>query len=99
MRAAVTTTPDTFSRWTFSATAPIPLIVVSRFATGGVINHNYADHVSILKFIEANWAIPPVSARSRDNFPNPIASSASPYVPTNSPAIDDLMGIFNFPPE
>jgi phospholipase C len=77
----------------------IPLIVVSPYSTGGVINHNYADHVSILKFIEANWAIPPVTARSRDNFPNPVASAASPYVPTNSPAIDDLMGLFNFPPE
>jgi phospholipase C len=77
----------------------IPLIVVSPYATGGVINHNYADHVSILKFIEANWAIPPVTTRSRDNFPNPIASADSPYVPTNSPAIDDLMGLFTFPPE
>ena len=99
-RVAATTTPDTFSLWTFSATAPVyHSLLFLRFATGGVINHNYADHVSILKFIEANWAIPPVSARSRDNFPNPIASAASPYVPTNSPAIDDLMGIFNFPPE
>jgi phospholipase C len=77
----------------------IPLLVVSPYATGGVINHNYADHVSILKFIEANWAIPTVSSRSRDNFPNPIASAASAYVPTNSPAIDDLMGVFTFPPE
>jgi phospholipase C len=77
----------------------IPLLVVSPYATGGVINHNYSDHVSILKFIEANWAIPTVTSRSRDNFPNPIASAASPYVPTNSPAIDDLMGVFTFPPE
>jgi phospholipase C len=77
----------------------IPLLVVSPYATGGVINHNYADHVSILKFIEANWAIPTVTSRSRDNFPNPIASAASPYVPTNSPALDDLMGLFTFPPE
>jgi phospholipase C len=77
----------------------IPLIVVSPYSTGGVINHNYADHVSILKFIEANWAIPTVSARSRDNFPNPISTFANPYVPTNSPALDDLMGLFTFPPE
>jgi phospholipase C len=74
----------------------IPLIAVSKFSKGGVINHDYADHVSILKFIEANWALPPVTARSRDNFPNPIASSDSPYVPTNSPAISDLMGLFKF---
>ena len=37
----------------------IPLIVVSPYAKGGHINHNYADHVSILKFIEANWKIGP----------------------------------------
>ena len=74
----------------------IPLLVVSPYATGGVIGHNYADHVSILKFIEANWAVPPVTTRSRDNFPNPVASADSPYVPVNSPAIDDLMSLFNF---
>jgi phospholipase C len=74
----------------------IPLIVVSPYAKGGKINHNYADHVSILKFIEANWKVGPVSNRSRDNFPNPTAAADNPYVPTNSPAIDDLMGLFTF---
>jgi phospholipase C len=74
----------------------IPLIVVSPYATGGKINHNYADHVSILKFIEANWKVPPVSDRSRDNLPNPKATTDNPYVPTNSPAIDELMGLFKF---
>jgi phospholipase C len=74
----------------------IPLIVVSPYATGGKINHNYADHVSILKFIEANWKVPTVSNRSRDNYPNPTATTDNPYVPTNSPAIDDLMGLFKF---
>jgi phospholipase C len=74
----------------------IPLIVVSPYATGGKINHNYADHVSLLKFIEANWKVGPVSSRSRDNFPNPTARTDNPYVPTNSPAIDDLMGLFTF---
>jgi phospholipase C len=74
----------------------IPLIVVSPYAMGGKINHNYADHVSILKFIEANWKVPPVSDRSRDNLPNPKATAENPYVPTNSPAIDDLMGLFTF---
>jgi phospholipase C len=74
----------------------IPLIVVSPFATGGHIDHNYADHVSILKFIEANWKTGPVTNRSRDNYPNPTAAADNPYVPTNSPAIDDLMGLFKF---
>jgi phospholipase C len=75
----------------------IPFIVVSPYAKGGRVVHDYSDHVSILKFIEANWALPTVTARSRDNFPNPTATEDNPYVPTNSPALDDLMSMFNFP--
>jgi phospholipase C len=53
----------------------IPTIVVSRFTKPGHITHAYADHVSILKFIEANWKLPPITNRSRDNFPNPKPTS------------------------
>jgi phospholipase C len=74
----------------------IPLIVVSPYTKAGHIAHDYADHVSILKFIEANWGMETVTTRSRDNFPNPIAESSNPYVPVNSPAIDDLFSLFNF---
>ena len=74
----------------------IPLLVVSPFTNAGTISHTYSDHVSILKFIEANWNLSPVSSRSRDNFPNPISTSSNPYVPTNSPAIGDLMDLFSF---
>ena len=35
----------------------IPLIIVSPYTTGGNVNHGYADHVSILKFIERNWQL------------------------------------------
>ena len=74
----------------------IPLIVVSPFARGGHINHTYTDHVSILKFIERNWHLTPLTNRSRDNFPNPISHDANPYVPANSPAIGDLFDMFHF---
>ncbi len=74
----------------------IPLIVVSAYSQGGRIAHNYSDHVSILKFIERNWNLPPVSYRSRDNFPNPIAEPGNPYVPVNGPAISDLFELFDF---
>lgn len=74
----------------------IPMIVVSPYSKGGHISHEYADHVSILKFIEANWGMGTVSYRSRDNFPNPIATDDNPYVPVNSPAIGDMMTLFNF---
>jgi phospholipase C len=74
----------------------IPLLVVSPFATGGHISHKYADHVSILKFIERNWHLKPLTRRSRDNFPNPVAHKDNSYVPVNSPAISDLFDLFDF---
>ena len=73
----------------------IPLFVVSPYTTGGHVNHSYTDHVSILKFIEKNWNLPPISNRSRDNLPNPRQDGGS-YVPTNRPAIGDLMDMFDF---
>jgi Phosphoesterase family len=46
--------------------------MVSPYSKGGHVVHSYADHVSILKFIERNWHLEPLSGRSRDNLPNPI---------------------------
>jgi phospholipase C len=74
----------------------IPLIAVSPWARKGHVDHTYYDHASILKFIEKNWHLAPLSARSRDNLPNPVPSAADPYVPANRPAIGDLMGLFAF---
>jgi len=74
----------------------IPLIAVSPFAQKGRVDHTYTDHVSILKFIEANWRLPPLSVRSRDQLPNPVRDAADPYVPANRPAIGDLMSLFRF---
>jgi phospholipase C len=74
----------------------IPTLVVSPWTSPGHISHTYTDHVSILKFIEANWRLAPLTGRSRDNLPNPRASRSNPYVPLNGPAIGDLMDLFNF---
>jgi phospholipase C len=74
----------------------ISLIAVSPYSRGGRVVHSYSDHVSILKFIEANWRVGPISSRSRDNLPNPQSSDGNPYVPTNTPAISDLMDMFDF---
>ncbi len=74
----------------------IPMIVVSKYSEGGHIAHNYSDHVSVLKFIERNWNLSPVTNRSRDNFPNPVAEWGNPYVPVNGPAISDLFELFDF---
>jgi len=74
----------------------IPMIVVSPYSRGGHISHSYTDHVSTLKFIEKNWRLGPITTRSRDNLPNPRADERDPYVPVNSPAIGDMMDMFDF---
>jgi phospholipase C len=74
----------------------IPLLIVSPYTAGGWVNHSYGDHVSIIKFIEKNWRLKAITTRSRDNYPNPIATKENPYVPTNSPALDDLFDAFHF---
>jgi len=74
----------------------IPLLVVSPWARRGHVDHVYSDHASILKFIERNWRLPPVSARSRDNLRNPDGDGDG-YLPGNGPAIGDLMSLFEFP--
>ena len=73
----------------------IPMVVVSPYAKAGFVDHTYYDHASILKFIEANWGLKPLSPRSRDNLPNPTQAHGS-YAPSNSPAIGDLMNLFDF---
>jgi phospholipase C len=74
----------------------IPFMVVSPHARGGKIVHSYVDHASVLKFIERNWGLKPLTARSRDNLPNPKADKSNAYVPDNMPAIGDLFDMFDF---
>jgi phospholipase C len=74
----------------------VPMIAISPFSKGGQVVHTYYDHASILKFIERNWGLQPLTARSRDNLPNPVQDASNPYVPKNMPAIGDLMEMFHF---
>jgi phospholipase C len=74
----------------------VPLIAVSPWTRGGRVVHTYSDNASIVKFIERNWGLQPLTARSRDNLPNPRMNSPDPYVPSNMPAIDDLFSMFQF---
>ena len=69
------------------------MIVVSPYAKRGFVDHTYTDHVSILKFIEANWGLSPLTSYSEDNLPN---ATPEAYVPHDRPAIGDLMTMFNF---
>jgi len=73
----------------------IPFIAVSPWARKGAVEHTYYDHVSIIKFIQRNWRLLPLSARSRDNLPNPLPGP-DPYVPANRPALGDLFEMFDF---
>jgi phospholipase C len=75
----------------------IPFIAVSPYAKGGRIVHTYGDHASVVKFIERNWGLAPLTGRSRDNLPNPVMSERNAYVPANMPAIGDLFDMFSFP--
>lgn len=73
-----------------------PLLVVSLYAKKGYVDHTYTDHASILKFIEWNWNLNPLSKRSRDNLPNPVSTTDAPYFPIVKPAIGDLQTMFDF---
>jgi len=74
----------------------IPLLAISLYSKGGRVVHAYYDHVSVLKFIERNWGLPPLTRRSRDRLPNPKQMPDNPYVPVNGPAIGDLFEMFDF---
>jgi phospholipase C len=81
----------------FFGTGPrIPMIAVSPFSQGGHVTHVYGEHSSFVKFVERNWDLGKLSARSRDNLPNPRASDDNVYVPVNMPAIGDLFDMFDF---
>ena len=73
----------------------VPMIAVSKWAKTGHVEHAYYDHASIHKFIQRNWGLKPLSARTRDNLPNPVHSKNA-YVPDNRPAIGDLFELFDF---
>lgn len=74
----------------------IAMLAVSPYARKGVVDHEYGDHASILKFIERNWRLLPLSPRSRDNLPNPVTTAGQPYRPINGPSVGDLMSLFRF---
>jgi acid phosphatase len=71
----------------------VPMLVISPYAKAGFVDHTYTDHVSILKFIEANWGLSPLTSYSEDNLPN---AAPGVYVPKDRPAIGDLMTAFDF---
>jgi len=71
----------------------VPMIVVSPYARQGFVDHTYNDHASVLKFIEANWGLKPLTSFSEDNLAN---ATPEAYVPKIRPAIGNLMTMFDF---
>jgi phospholipase C len=71
----------------------VPLLLISPYTKPGFVDHTYTDHVSILKFIEANWRLGPLTSFSEDNLPN---ATRGVYVPKDRPAIGNLMTAFDF---
>jgi phospholipase C len=95
--------------WFFGDGTRVPLILISPFARRGFVDHTYYNHVSLIKFIEKNWHLGPLSKRSLDNLPNPNMppfpehpESLPPdrqrsfYIPQNRPSIGDLTNLFDF---
>ena len=74
----------------------VPMIVISPYVKPGFISHSYTDHVSVLKFIERNWRLAPLSPYSLDHLRNPVTRGNNPYVPVNRPAIGDMFDYFEF---
>jgi phospholipase C len=64
----------------------IPLVVVSPY-TKPVPHLAYLRRPRLGSEVHRTQLEPPaITGRSRDNLPNPTATTALPYVPTNSPA-------------
>ena len=54
-----------------------------------------APHSGTLCICDLYWGLKLLTHRSRDNLPNPLTEN-NPYIPVNSPAIGDLMDLFDF---
>jgi len=64
---------------------PATWCTASSTSRGGKVVHSYADHASILKFIERNWGLQPLTSRSRDNLPNPVSAAGNPTCRSTCP--------------
>jgi phospholipase C len=65
----------------------VPALLVSPYATPGVVNHSVFDSAAILKFIESNWSVAPLTIRDRD-----AANLASAFTFTKAPRSPALLG-------
>jgi phospholipase C len=45
----------------------VPALLVSPYAKRGVVDHTVLDYTAMLKFIESNWQLPPLSTRDQQS--------------------------------
>jgi phospholipase C len=66
----------------------VPAMLVSPYARMGHVDHTLLEHTSVLKFIEANWNIPPLATRDAkaNNFTSAFDFSTGPRPPVFIPA-------------
>ena len=63
----------------------IPMLLVSPFTKPGHISHQYNDHVSIIKFIEYNWKLQPLTEPQPRQPPQPQTKGRQPLRPHQRP--------------
>jgi phospholipase C len=61
----------------------VPAIIVSPYARSGTIDHTTYDFTSVLKFIEENWSLQPLTARdaTANSIGNALDLSRAPSAP------------------
>jgi acid phosphatase len=55
--------PPVIDRW--GPGLRVPTVIISPFAKPGAVDHTEYETVSILKFIETRWGLPPLDERDR----------------------------------
>jgi phospholipase C len=77
----------------------VPLIVISPYAKRGFVDHEQNEFSSVLRFVEENWGIPPLTARDRDagDLSEAFDFSQQPREPSPLPLRTDCQRATNSP--
>jgi phospholipase C len=63
----------------------VPALLLSPYAKRGVVDHTVLDYTAMLKFIESNWQLKPLSTRDKQSAG--LASAFDFSAPARSPAL------------
>jgi phospholipase C len=76
----------------------VPLLLISPYARSGYVDHTLGEFSSVLRFIEDNWGLSPLTARDRDaqNLSEAFDFTQEPLPPDPMPTRTDCPG-FKFP--